>query len=76
MNDQPPLHAVWWKPSTGEVVAVAELDEPINPELDEPVFTISDLPPDTVRIPPCTSEPGCDADMHMLCCPSPERADQ
>ncbi|MBM0124569.1 hypothetical protein [Pimelobacter simplex] len=71
MNAESPRYAVWWKPSTREVVAIAEL---VEHEQDEPpVFTINECPRDMADIPPCTGEASCDADMHMLCCPALNR---
>lgn len=66
-----PRYVVWWRPSTGEVVAVAELGAMVEHERDEaPTFTIGERPPDTADLPLCTGKPGCDADMHVLRCPN------
>lgn len=35
--------------------------------VDPPTFAD---PGDTRAVPPCTGEPGCTSDVHMLCCPA------
>lgn len=66
-------YVYWWDPKTREIVAMAELGDLVPANTDGLPFVVS-IDPATPPDPParlCTGDPGCPADDHMLCCPTP-----
>lgn len=64
-------YVYWWNRETRAIVAMAELGDPVPANTDGLPFVVS---VDLASSPGCcTCEPGCVAEVHMLCCPSPGR---